>query len=222
MPRIASFPSAAAPALFALALALAPPGRAGAATLTWTAPGDNGSTGTAARYDVRRSTQVLTETNFALGDTVAGVPAPAPAGTAQSCAVAIPLRGVTYYFAIKTVDAAGNWSAISNVASVTEPLVDADVGLPREVRFEPPRPNPARSRTALHVETPATLPAEIGVFDAMGRSVRRLWSGPLPAGRRDIEWDLRDARGHAVARGVYFVRGRVGAGTWARRVVVVP
>src|SRR5690349_7791327 len=65
--------------------------------LTWTAPGDDGAVGVAARYDIRRSTVPITMLNFMISDTVAGAPAPARAGTIQSCPVVLPQAGVTYY-----------------------------------------------------------------------------------------------------------------------------
>jgi hypothetical protein len=43
------------------------------------------------------------------------MPAPLVSGTAQSVTVTGLTRGNTYYFAIRTVDNRGNWSALSNV-----------------------------------------------------------------------------------------------------------
>jgi hypothetical protein len=44
---------------------------------------------------------------------------PAVAGTAQSVVVRSLSRQVTYYFALRTADDAGNLSALSNVPSAT-------------------------------------------------------------------------------------------------------
>ena len=49
-------------------------------TLTWTAPGDSGNTGTAASYDIRYSTAAITEANWAAATQVTGEPAPAVGG----------------------------------------------------------------------------------------------------------------------------------------------
>ncbi len=105
-------------------------------TLTWTAPGDDGNTGTATSYDIRYSTSTITGANFAGATQVAGVPAPQAAGTNQSVTVSGLSVSTTYYFAMKTADEVPNWSALSNVASGTTsaptPVVVAlkrDVGL---------------------------------------------------------------------------------------------
>lgn len=88
-------------------------------TLQWTAPGDDGNYGTAAQFDIRYAPVSINESNWASATPVTGEPAPGPAGTVQSYMV----RGLTpstpYYFAMKTVDDAGNWSALSNVVSET-------------------------------------------------------------------------------------------------------
>lgn len=88
-------------------------------TLSWTAPGDTGSVGTANRYDIRRSTSPITSSNFNSATVVKGAPAPLHAGEAQKYVVTGLTNNTTYYFAMKTRDEAGNWSGMSNVASVT-------------------------------------------------------------------------------------------------------
>lgn len=45
-------------------------------TLTWTATGDDGNTGTAAAYDLRHSTAPIDAGNFDLATPIPGVPAP--------------------------------------------------------------------------------------------------------------------------------------------------
>jgi chitodextrinase len=89
------------------------------ATLAWTAVGDDSLTGTATSYQVRYSTVPITLANFASATAVTGVPVPAVAGTAQSVVVRSLSRQVTYYFALRTADDAGNLSALSNVPSAT-------------------------------------------------------------------------------------------------------
>jgi hypothetical protein len=85
--------------------------------LRWTAPGNNGTTGTAASYDIRWSTSPITAANFAAATVVTGEPLPAVAGTAQTFTITGLQGGRVYYVAMKTADASGNVSAISNVAS---------------------------------------------------------------------------------------------------------
>jgi len=89
-------------------------------TLTWTAPGDDGATGTAAEYDIRYSQNAISNDslyNSAIQCT--NEPNPLPAGTNQSFVVTGLTPGKTYYFAIKARDEVYNWSGLSNNPSAT-------------------------------------------------------------------------------------------------------
>ncbi|MBI5742653.1 MAG: fibronectin type III domain-containing protein [Candidatus Niyogibacteria bacterium] len=93
--------------------------------LSWTAPGDDGSTGTATSYDMRYSTSNITEGNWAAATQATGEPAPQIAGTSQSMTVTGLTADTLYYFAIKTDDEVPNHSAISNIVSTsTRPVPD--------------------------------------------------------------------------------------------------
>ncbi len=89
------------------------------ATLNWTAPGDDGDLGTASAYDIRFSTELISDLNWDAAIQAAGEPAPQPAGQLESFIVTGLSQGTTYYFAIKTADEIPNWSELSNVASGT-------------------------------------------------------------------------------------------------------
>ena len=100
--------------------------------LTWTAPGDDGATGTAAEYDIRYSTAVITAANFTSATAVTGTPTPAAAGTSQSVTVSGLTPNTPYHFAMKTADEVPNWSTISNVPTATT-VASSDVTAPAAV-----------------------------------------------------------------------------------------
>jgi hypothetical protein len=197
---------------------------AGAATSTtavlrWTATGNDSTRGTAKRYDIRRSTIPLTIVNFLLGDSLAS-PVPAVAGMAESLRVTIPIAGVLYYFAIRAVDASGNWSLISNVAAWTAPILGT-----RSEEFGPASlsaawPNPARAATNWTLSTPHDDEVLAEVYDSAGRRITVLDTGPRQAGPRTIKWDLHSDAGGGVAPGVYWVRVRVPDHQFVRQVVI--
>lgn len=87
--------------------------------LTWTAPGDDYSSGTATTYDVRYSTSPINEGNWASATAATGEPSPSVAGTSESFTVTGLSASTLYYFAIKTSDEVPNTSALSNVVSAT-------------------------------------------------------------------------------------------------------
>lgn len=110
-------------------------------TLLWTAPHDytdDHSDGFVDEYDLRVSYDTITAANFAQGYRIDSVGAPAPAGVVQQTAIEELEPDSTYYFAIKSRDASGNWSAISNCCMghcpAIEHVIIADTALERIVR----------------------------------------------------------------------------------------
>jgi hypothetical protein len=85
------------------------------ATLTWTAPGDDGMVDSAYLYDVRYSTTgPVTDANWSTSTLATGEPVPSIAGSAELFTVEGLLPSRTYYFAVRTMDEVGNASATSN------------------------------------------------------------------------------------------------------------
>lgn len=87
--------------------------------LRWSAPGDDGDTGTARSYDLRYSTALITESNFNSATQVAGLGNPKPAGNVENFTVGGLQSGTRYYFALKSSDEVGNTSGLSNVVAAT-------------------------------------------------------------------------------------------------------
>ena len=92
-------------------------------TLAWTAPGDDGTAGTVASYEIRWLDSPVTEPDWSAGTSVGPVPEPTPAGTRQTARVRGVPPGRRRYLALKARDDAGNESFHSNV-------VDAQTGAP--------------------------------------------------------------------------------------------
>jgi hypothetical protein len=84
-------------------------------TLTWTAPGNDGTEGRAVEYDVRYGDAAITGESWSTAQRVEGVSAPSAAWTTDSLMVTGLEEATTYYFALKTRDQVPNWSALSNV-----------------------------------------------------------------------------------------------------------
>jgi subtilisin family serine protease len=84
-------------------------------SLSWTAPGDDGNSGTASQYDIRYSTSPITEGNWDLATQVDSEPIPQLAGATESFSATGLSSETSYYFAIKARDEVSNWSPISNL-----------------------------------------------------------------------------------------------------------
>ncbi len=193
---------------------------AGQVTVLWTAPGGDGYLGRAAAYDLRCSRQRITDATFAQATAVTGLPTPGLPGTTEVCSIPDLETGVTYYFAVKAVDAAGNWSAMSNVI---QGEIREMSGQPAELllSFSAPRPNPARELTNFRLALPRSAPVQVEVFDVTGRRVRLLAQSEFSSGLVDLPFDLRDDSGARIPRGIYLVRARLGTTVFTQRLVVV-
>ncbi len=86
-----------------------------AITLTWTAPGDDGTTGQATMYDLRYSTAPISADNFSSAARDHSIPSPLPSGFTESHTVTGLQADTMYYFAMKSIDEAGNVADMSNV-----------------------------------------------------------------------------------------------------------
>lgn len=83
-------------------------------------------------------------------------------------------------------------------------------------------PNPFNPATTIVYRVERALDVRLGIYDAVGRRVRRLVDGPRsgPA-RHEVVWDGRGDDGSRVASGVYFCRLATAAGNSTRPVVLL-
>ncbi len=92
-------------------------------TLNWTAPQDFGEDSSqVSRYDLRYARTEITEETWESAEVFTHSLSPSPPETLETLTLTHAMRDTTYYVALKSVDALGNISALSNVVQV--PQVD--------------------------------------------------------------------------------------------------
>jgi hypothetical protein len=94
---------------------------ASCATLSFWAPGDDGTNGRAHHYELRFSTYALNKWNWEGGELADNLPAPATAGVRQELIVANLEAQTVYYFALQAVDDAGNRSVVRFFGPILTP-----------------------------------------------------------------------------------------------------
>jgi len=117
------------------------------------------------------------------------------------------------------------WQGSNGVVRVNLDLALAptNAAAPRPWRFamEEARPNPFNPSTVLHYELASDGTVSMVVYDQLGRRVRTLVNGALPAGRYVATWNGKDDLGREAASGTYFVRLVSEKGTITRRLILL-
>ena len=184
--------------------------------LSWTAPGDDGRTGRAQRYDlrVRTGTPIATENDFNTARPVDDVPSPAEAGTRQSTTLRVDADS-TYYFAIRAIDDVGNTSPLTILQDAGSAAGIAPV---EQLRVSSPFPNPSSRSFTVTLSSPQATDLRIELYDALGRFVRLLDVREVPARREaTARFDI-----DSLSAGIYFLRVRGAGGQQVKRLSVVP
>lgn len=74
-------------------------------------------------------------------------------------------------------------------------------------------PNPARAKTTIQYELPVDGHITLTIYDLRGRKISTLVDQFATTGPNAIDWDGTDARGNALASGVYFYRVIIDTGS---------
>ena len=78
--------------------------------------------------------------------------------------------------------------------------------MPTEFELSQNYPNPFNSSTTVSFALPQAGEVSLQVYNLLGQLVATLHDGALAAGRHQMVWDGRDARGLQVASGIYVYR----------------
>jgi len=192
-------------------------GGSGEVNLTWTAPGDDGLTGSADSYVVKHSTAAIdTETKFNTATNYSNSWTPQVAGSTETHTVDGLTAGVTYFFAIKSKDDYDNISNLSNSAFACAGSGGGQ-GAPRapinpfELGEVYSFPNPAkRYNPCLHIEVGFADSIEVKIYNIAGELVYKteLAGNPLMIGNKYAYEYVWDTSGIASGVYIYLVRAR--------------
>jgi hypothetical protein len=115
--------------------------------------------------------------------------------------------------------AGGFWMGGTLPMDVDEETVTPTTAL--ELFISPCVPNPFRWSTSWTIDLPEARPVEARIHDAMGREMRRITVGTLPAGHHSISWDGTDEHDRRVPSGIYLLRIRAGEVAEKRTLVLI-
>ncbi len=98
---------------------------------------------------------------------------------------------------------------------------DAPLDLPGAITLMQNYPDPFNPSTNIDFTLPAPGAVTLTVYDILGREVRTLLHGNVPAGHMSITWDGRDSHGTPVGSGVYFYRLLTGSNFASTKKMIV-
>jgi len=81
------------------------------------------------------------------------------------------------------------------------------------------KPNPFAAQTQFSVSVEDAVPADVAIFDLLGRRVATVFRGTLPAGTSQLVWNGRREDGSRAPGGLYFYRLTMPGRVVSRRVV---
>lgn len=164
-------------------------------TLTWTAPGDDGTDGQAYLYDIRYSSVPVEEDTFDwwwnIAEVLVDPPKPGPPGSQESLEITADSAA---FFLIKTTDEVMNWSEYSNVVGIAESPPPADPIVSLQVLPTVP------GNVEIRYSIPSASYVVLKIYDTSGSCVETLLNGIVEPGEHRIIWD-----GDGGA-GIYFAR----------------
>jgi hypothetical protein len=138
------------------------------------------------------------------------------ATTADSVVIEWPSGNVDVHLGVP----AGIWRLVEGTSCVTGgPLPrPASTGAPGW-HLDAVAPQPSSGLQWIRLRSDESTSLRVSIYDIAGRCVRELHDGPLTAGTTRLTWNGLDARGRAVAAGMYYVRATDGRTVLTARVV---
>ena len=109
----------------------------------------------------------------------------------------------------------------SRVVAVDPPGdVPGTAGLPVELAFSQPRPNPARNHVSFELALPKEANVNLAIFDVQGRHVYTMVDRRIEAGYHQVRWDGAEG-GTGGGSGIYFARLLVDGRPFVQRRIVM-
>ena len=145
---------------------------------------------------------------------------PLPGEGSQALASDVNGDGDADLLVLGTSPASGHGVSVFINQGTSATAIAAETATPTAFALGANYPNPFNPATTIPLAVPAGAKnVDLTIYNVLGQPMRRVWTGPLPAGEHQLTWDGRDAQGRPVATGVYVYRLQVDEQTHTRKMV---
>jgi hypothetical protein len=140
------------------------------------------------------------------------------------------IEGLDHWYKLVDVDINGVRTEHGPISvetqSINGPISNLTNGqLPEQFQLFPNFPNPFNPITHIQFEIPAAdqefQNVKVTVYDLLGRKVKTLFNGSLPAGKYETQWDGTNRNGQTVSSGVYIYSLEVENFRQSRKMILV-
>jgi len=189
--------------------------------LNWITPGNDGMSGTPAKYDIRYSYESITEDNWNYATQVSNEPVPVSGGQQDSMTVLGITSDTVLYFAMKVSDEVPNWSPLSeNLVVYTHSLV-LDIELPQNIQLQQNYPNPFNPSCVIEYSISSPENVNISIYNIVGRHVATVIDEKHVAGDYAVIWNGTDNSGSQVASGIYLYSLTAGNKSTSKKMMLI-
>jgi hypothetical protein len=99
--------------------------------------------------------------------------------------------------------------------------VGESASAPKNIALSQNYPNPFNLATTIEYSLEKRGHAQLAIYDALGREIRRYDQGLLEAGHHRVTWDAKDSKGSVAASGTYFYVLSIDGKTEPRKMILL-
>jgi hypothetical protein len=124
----------------------------------------------------------------------------------------VVINDATYWYKLVDVDANGIHTEHGPISAtphaVGDEITTISNNAPKRFELYPNFPNPFNPSTTLRFDIPSlkqeTTNVEVSIFNTQGQLVKTLYSGQLPTGTHELQWNGDSDNGGSAATGMYY------------------